>query len=494
MSNRILSLDQLLQHKQSLKQQQRLMMSPQMQQAIHLLQAPLQELSSLVNAELEQNPVLENEAENLAATSIEMENEELSDEMDFLPEEEMLFSDNDFAIMRQLDEEFRDHFAESGAYSPKRQSSEDESMKHLLETTLQKKESLFDILMRQAFDTFEEEEERKAAEALIGNLDERGFLTLALEEIAVLSSCDSKRLECVLKEIQTFAPYGVGATNLQECFLIQLRLKGKLHSLAYKIVEKFFDEMLHNKIRVIQKGLKQDFKTIQEAIQRDISRLDWHPGSSFSKEDSQAIVPDILIREENGELIVDTNSDFLPQLRINRKYLRMLSDASLPLETREYIQQKLSSGKWLLRNIIQRNDTLEKIALHLIGHQREFLQSLDGKLLPMTMKTVAESLSLHESTIARAVANKYLSCPRGLVALRSFFSHGYSTEKGLDISSQTVRELLQELIGKEDKRRPLSDEVLSDLLKKRGIDCARRTIAKYRSELSIGNTTQRRIY
>jgi RNA polymerase sigma-54 factor len=172
----------------------------------------------------------------------------------------------------------------------------------------------------------------------------------------------------------------------------------------------------------------------------------------------------------------------------------MLQDHSLPQETRHYIQEKISSGKWLLRNLHERHQTLYRIAERLIAHQFDFFSSPKGSLVPITMKEIAEKLELHESTVARAVANKYVSCQRGILSLRSFFTHAYTTETGENISSQTVKEMLIKILGQEDKKSPLSDETISSLIKEQGIPCARRTIAKYRQELNIGNTTQRRLH
>jgi RNA polymerase sigma-54 factor len=477
----------------SLKQNQRLMMSPQMQQAIHLLQMPILELSTMIDVELEQNPILEKEEDVIDTAQEEREHdaEEPQLDADMPAEKEIVFDDRNFEIMRQLDEDFRDHFAES---APVHTPSPEERFRNFIENTLQGRPSLFETLMSQAREIFTKKEEQRAAEAVIGNLDHRGFLTTPLLEIALIFNIELKILEGILHSIQTFSPFGVGAANLRESLLIQLRCLGRENSVAYQIVDKHYDDMLHNRIPCIQKSLKQSNQVISHALQQEIAKLDFQPGSICSHELTQAIVPDLIVYDEGEILSIDTNNDALPTLRVNHKYLKMLSDRSLPRETKEYIEQKLSSGKWLLRNIHQRNETLLRIGHHLLTHQKDFLLSAQGQLKPMTMKTLAQELQLHESTIARAIANKYISCPRGMLPLRAFFTNAYVTEEGAGLSSHTVKELLKELIDKEDKQHPLSDEALSTLFKQRGIECARRTIAKYRNELNIGNAGQRRLY
>ena len=196
--------------------------------------------------------------------------------------------------------------------------------------------------------------------------------------------------------------------------------------------------------------------------------------------------------QEEDKLTIIINDDRLPTIRLNSRYLRMLDDKNLPKETRDFIRNKLASAKWLLKNIDQRNDTIYRLVESLTKYQNDFFLTPNGKLVPLTMKVLAEELGLHESTIARAVANKYVDTPRGILPLRYFFSNAYTTAEGEDISSKTVRDVLKKIIEKENKKRPLSDEALSKVLEKKGIPCARRTVAKYRSEMYIGNTKQRR--
>lgn len=482
---------------QSLKQSQRLIMSPQMQQAIHLLQLPLMELTTAIEAEMAQNPTLEYSSEDSSEGSelqqLEREIEEVSLDGDFREEREISFSDKDFEIMKHLDEHFRDHFSQSEGGNSKK-TQDDEKLKTFMESSIQEESTLFDILMKQAVETFEDKKELHVAEILIGHLDERGFLTTSLEEIAQLNSLEIRTLEEVLDDIQHFEPQGIGARNLQESLLIQLRLQGKKQSLSYKIIANHYEDLLHNRIPLIQKSLNCSAQEIRSAVRTAIAKLDLQPGAWHVRTQTQTINADVSVCHDGEKLVVDICDDRLPSLRLNPCYLRMMENPDIPAETRDYLKQKVMSSKWLLKNLHQRSDTILRIAQYLVTHQEEFFLQDEGKLKPMVMKTVADALQLHESTIARAVSNKYLGCQRGLIPLRSFFTNAYVTQEGEDISANTVRDALSTIIKSEDKRRPFSDEALSKLLSEKGIECARRTVAKYRQELCIGNASQRRLY
>lgn len=480
--------------RQSLKQNQLLMMLPQMRQAISLLQLPIMELSPLIEAELEHNPVLEYLEERTDDGELERVEEDAvheEPEAEFNEEKEITIDNKDFEVLKQLDEDFRDYYDENQQEVTPR-TRDDEKKQTFLESSLIDTPKLFEFLMLQAEETFENAEDRKVAECIIGNLDERGFLQMPLEEISLLAGAPAEKVKTILIEIQTFEPYGIGASDLRESLLIQLRCLHKQNTLAYIIIEDHFDDLLHNRLPNIQKKLNCDYKKLCETIENQIARLDFRPGATLSASNQQNIVADLTIVLEDTTLIVEVNRDSIPSLCLNRRYMRMLEDESLPVETKDYIKQNVLSAKWLMRNIYQRNDTLIRIGEMLAKVQREFLINPEGKLVPLTMKTVAQDLDLHESTIARAVSNKYVNTPRGLLPLRSFFSTAYVNTEGEDISSTTVQDAIQNLIEKEDKKRPLSDDTISKKLKDVGIICARRTVAKHRQELNLGNTSQRR--
>lgn len=477
---------------QNLKQSQRLMMLPQMQRALALLQMPILELAASVELEMEQNPVLDDTEES--QTELEAQEEEGPDTPpDAGCEAEVSFDETNFEILKQLDEEFRDHLTQDDL-SQRQRTSEEDKRSSYLESNICRSETLGEHLMQQARESFEQVEELRVAEILIGYLDDNGYLSTPLTEIALLHDCRLSTLQGVLREMQTFDPIGVGSTSLKDSLLLQLKSQGKRDTLAFGIVQNHWEDLLHHRIPAISKALGHSNAEISHAIDSDIARLDFHPGSGFIREEGQVIVPDVSIRADGDELIIVVNDEPIPPFRFNRRYLRMLEDPTLPEETKEFLKQKLGSAKWLCKTIEQRKSTLQRIVEALLKHQPDYFRNPEGQLKPMTMKRIAEDLGLHESTIARAVANKYLYCPRGMVPLRAFFTNSYVTEGGVELSSDTVREALEALIKRENKCKPLSDDALSRLLKAQGIICARRTIAKYRNELQIGNALQRRSY
>lgn len=469
---------------------QRLIMSAHMQQAIRLLQLPLQELEPFIEEQVVLNPLLE------------IENDEDEDDDDSAAEEgeveanqeeeqEVAISDQDLSILNRLEEDIRDHFAESEP-APIKRSSEEDKLKTYLEQSICAEPTLQEQLIRQAHESFASSKEIEMAEILIGYIDEFGFLKTPLSEICSLHHLPEKELQHILTEIQTFEPYGVGASTIQESLLIQLRCLHKEHTLAYQIVSNYYEQLLHNHIPLIQKRLKCSYEEIQEAIEKDIAKLDLHPGTHFSAQPTRTIIPDVTLRQENDRLIVEVERDYAPSLRVNLRYLKMLNDPEVPNETKHFVKHHFFSARWLMRNLQQRYSTIERIAQSLADKQYDFFTKPDGQLVPLTMKTLADELNLHESTIARTVSNKYIYTPRGLFPLRSFFTSKYVSEEGEDLSAATVKQAILDLIAKEDKRHPLSDEKISLLLKQQGIPCARRTVAKYRTILRMGNTQQRR--
>lgn len=474
------------QQSQSVNLTQRLIMSAHMQQAIHLLQLPLLELEPFIEEQIVSNPLLE-----IAQEEEDNENKEEAEKNTGEEEKEITIDDRDLAILTRLEEDLKDHFSADETPLIKR-SSEEEKLKAYLESSICCEPSLYDQLLKQAHETFEQTDELEIAETLIGYIDGYGFLKTPLEEISLLHNLSKEKMEEVLHEIQTFEPYGVGASSIQESLLIQLRCLHKENSLAYELVKNHYEELLHNQIPSIQKSLKCSYETIQTAIEQDISKLDLHPGLHFSPIPVQPIVPDVTLRQEGEQLFVEVDRDRGPALKINHQYLSLLNDPSTPIETKQFIKRHLFSARWLMRNLHQRYSTIERIAQSLADKQYEFFTQPDGQLKPLTMKVLAEELNVHESTIARTVSNKYLNSPRGLFPLRAFFTTKYVSEEGEDLSAKTVKDAILELIAHENKQQPLSDEKISILLKQKGIPCARRTVAKYRLALQIGNAQQRK--
>jgi RNA polymerase sigma-54 factor len=257
------------------------------------------------------------------------------------------------------------------------------------------------------------------------------------------------------------------------------------------MVKNHYDDLIHNRIPKIKRSLKCSYESLQKAIQ-EIAKLDLHPGLQFSSDIIPPIVPDVIVREEEGHFSVEINEENTPTIHLNSKYLRLYREESTSTEIKECIKKYYLSAKWFVRNIYQRNDTLIRLVNYLLEKQRAFFEQDVGRLVPLNMKEVAEALEVHESTVARVVSHKYVHTPRGTFSLRSFFTHAFVSEKGEELSSETVKTALKEIIAKEDKSKPLSDQTISETLKERGIPCARRTVTKYRKLFGIASAKQRR--
>lgn len=476
-----LTLNQQVKQQVNLKQNQLLMMLPQMQQGIHILQLPVMELSTLIEEEIEKNPILELDA-------LHKEDEEQKTEPS--SENEPSFGDQDASIVEQLEDDCGNDYSEK-SYSYKKQS-EDGGFNTFLENSIAAPTTLFAHLLLQAQDSFDDTDDLRVAEIIIGNISDHGYLTTSLEEMATMAQTNREQIERLLKEIETFEPYGIGARTIQQSLLTQLRCLGKEKSLAYTILEQHYENLIHNHLPAIQKSLKCSFEEIRTAIETHIAKLDLHPGTSFRSSITQAITPDVHIHAQGEKFLVEVNEDSLPAIRTNPYYLKMLNDERLATETKGFIQQHLLSANWLAKSIRQRNETIARITSYLTKSQKEFFLSHEGQLRPLTMKEIAQELELHESTIARAVANKYVSSPRGLLSLRSFFTTAYKKIDGTALSSKTVQQAIEQIIKKENKKEPLSDDAISAALRDQGMICARRTVAKHRRTLNLANRNQRR--
>lgn len=340
--------------------------------------------------------------------------------------------------------------------------------------------TLYEHLTHQIELTFKQPEEKTFARMLAGSLDEKGFLDLSPEEI--------KGKEGIVAQFQQLDPLGIGAKNAREALLIQL--EEKKGSPAYLILSDHYEDLLQHRWMKIAKKLKISLSDLQEIIHRDLGRLNPYPAISFERTINPSLLPDITIHLDEGIWSIEVAHSYLPVIEIDHDYVQMLQSDESKKEEKDFIRRHLAAGNWLQRSIDRRHSTLYQIGSYLLKKQKGFLEGLDPSPQPMTMKEMAAALNLNESTITRAILNKTASTSRGLIPLRKFFTHPVKSNRG-QVSNEEAKRLIIQLINQEAT--PLSDETLSIKLKDYGIECARRTVAKYRKELRIGSTSQRRV-
>ena len=471
-----------LQFEQIQRQTQQLIMTPQMKQAIQLLQLPLMELCNVIEQEMVSNPVLEeaNEENNSNTQDQEEQTSEKSDNNSDNNEE--LDFKEEFDRLSQIDDEWREYFRQSASY--RKYSQEDEERRQYLENSITRSETLQDHMLNQLSIMSRNDEEKEIGELIIGNIDENGYLQSPLEEIAMHAKTSLDKVEATLELIQNFHPLGVGARSLKECLLIQLCKLGKEGTLAAKIVTNYLDDLAKKRYAQIAKALKTTTVHIQHEAEL-IASLEPKPGRMFISDTTHYVLPDVVLEKLGEEYKIILNDDKIPHLRISSVYKTLMSKNDIDTNTKEYIKDKIKSGKWLMKNIHQRQQTIYNITNEIVQRQRRFFDDGIAYLQPMTMQVIATALGLHESTVSRAISGKYIQTPRGVFQLKYFFTTPISTRSGTATSATTVKDRINEIIRNEDSKKPLSDSKIIDILKKEGIQLARRTVAKYRKELNI---------
>ncbi|MBI5966760.1 MAG: RNA polymerase factor sigma-54 [Deltaproteobacteria bacterium] len=470
-----------LEIRQSLRLVQQPIMTPQLQQAIKLLQLSRMELVDLVRQEQEENPILEEVIEpSVEAEPLETNYETLTPS----PSEVKETSDEEKEIPR-LDWGTR-------GYSSRTRESGEEDERPTFENFLTKKTTLSDHLFWQLLLNNFTEEERLIGTLIIGNLNEDGLLQLSPEEIASQSGLEIPAVERVIQEIQAFDPPGVAARDVRECLLLQAKQVYPGEILVQKIITDHLSLLAKKNYQAIAKGLGVSLEEVVRATRR-ISELDPKPGRSFSDENILYITPDVYVYKVGDEYVVVLNEDGVPKLRINPYYRDILREqAQSTGEAREYINEKIRSALWLIKSIHQRQRTIYRVAKSIVKFQREFLDRGVSFLKPMILKDVAMDVDMHESTISRVTSNKYMHTPQGIFELKYFFNSSINTSRGENIASESVKEKIREILSKEDRQRPYSDQELVEILKKQDILIARRTVTKYREILGVLPSTWRK--
>jgi RNA polymerase sigma-54 factor len=337
------------------------------------------------------------------------------------------------------------------------------------------------------------EQQRAAAELIIGNIDDSGFLQTPIEEISANTGHSVEELQDMLNLIQTFHPVGVGARDLKECLQIQLRRLGKEGSLEYQIVDEHLADLGRRRLPEVARRLGVNVEQVQRAA-NFISTLDPKPGQIFTPDPNSYVLPDVSVDKVGDEYAISLNGDQVPHLRISKTYKDLMTHGSNGTEVRDYIREKIRSGKFLIKSIHQRQQTILNIANEIVKRQQEFLENGSAFLKPMTMAQIAETVGVHETTVSRAISGKYMATPQGVFEMKYFFTPGYQTAGGAALSNTSVKEAIAELVRNEDTRNPLSDKEIVEILSDRGIPIARRTVAKYRAELNILPSNLRRQY
>lgn len=357
-----------------------------------------------------------------------------------------------------------------------------------------KKMTLQDILLRQLGMFSNTDEEFKIGQEIIGNLDDNGYLKVALEQIAITLNTPLEKIENVLRLIQQFEPAGVAARTVSECLLIQLQLANENDPLLRKIIESHLDDVAKKNYSRIAKALKEPLPLIESCIKK-VLKLDPKPGRNYSNEEIQHITPDVTIEQKDQDeaLEISINDEDVPMLNINKTYKEMLKNNNLQPQAKEFLTQKLHNALELLRAVSKRKFTLRKIVEIIADIQQEAIKNDLSHLKPLTFQVVAERLNMHESTVCRAIMNKYVKLPNGLVALKDFFPSHIHDRDGQSVASSHIKGLIKEIIENEDKKHPLSDEDISKLLlNEKNLRVSRRTVAKYREELKILSSTFRK--
>jgi RNA polymerase sigma-54 factor len=488
-----------LEIKQELRLSQQLVMTPQLQQAIKLLQLSRLELAGVVEQELQENPVLEEtqdaEEERDTAQAAEAH---LAEPQAEAPETAAADQSGDAAATERepTDAEkiadvdwqnYMDAYPQTGM-APVR----DDEDRPSIENTLTRRETLAEHLQWQLGFAGLEAEEAEAAAWIIGNVDDDGYLQSSVEEIAAQSGLEPEVVERALGQVQGFDPTGVGARDLRECLLIQCKVHKIDDPLVLRIIDEHVDALTRRDFRGIARTLGIPIEEVSAAA-NVIGQLEPKPGRGFGGEDAVYIIPDIYVYKVGEEFHIQLNEDGLPKLRISNLYRDVLSkEAGAPKETRDYVQDKVRSALWLIKSIHQRQRTIYKVMQSIIRHQRDFFEKGIAHLKPLNLRDVAEDIEMHESTVSRVTTNKYVHTAQGIFELKFFFNSSINRTDGEAIASESVKEKIRKIIAAEDPRRPLSDQRIAEMLKAGHIDIARRTVTKYREAMNLLSSTKRR--
>lgn len=477
----------------SQRQTQSLVLAPQLRHSLKILQVAALDLRTVIQEELQSNPTLEELP--MDGVSLDRESAESGDdsppEQDSNPASDELDFSKEFEILSKLDQDWKDHMANAGGNQPQ-SSEDDEKRQHFLDS-LVSETSLQEHLMSQAEMSDLSPDTLESMRFLVGSLDDRGFLTQTLPDIALQMALPLESVQNAHNLLQTFDPSGIGAKDLKECLILQLMTAGRGESLAARIVRNHYELLIRRRIPDISRKTSANLEEVQMAI-AEIGKLDPAPGRQFADDNNRVVVPDVTIERDDDEWKISLNSDYIPRLRISNTYKEMIAKGSLNREERDYVRERMRSGRFLINSIEQRQQTIERITREIIKVQEPFFEKGVAKLQPLTMTQIADTVGVHETTVSRAIANKFVRTPHGVFDFKFFFTPGYQSDGGKSVSNTSVKEMINELVLLEDKSKPYSDQDLVKRLQKKGLKIARRTVAKYREELGLLPSNLRREY
>jgi RNA polymerase sigma-54 factor len=475
----------------SLRQSQRVVMTPLLQQAIQLLQLSTLELQEVVQKELLENPLLEEVTPDTPETA----DAPVTADTPPAPTVEQLSTETPPTTERQTDElpfDFNAVMSADDDHEERSLVSQEDREDLPFENVVRTQLSLTDHLEDQLRFASEDVAVRRIGTEIIGNLDEDGYLRAELEEIAQRCGVTAEEVAKVLELVQGFDPPGVAARSIQECLLLQLKRDPLPDPVSVEIIEVHFDDLSRRRYQDIARTMKLPVDRIMESVE-EIMGLEPKPGRRFGGNDSRYIVPDVFVYKLGSEYTIVLNEDGIPRLRVNSLYRSLLRGAGSGDEARQYVEQKLRSALWLIKSVDQRQRTLRKVTQSIVKFQRDFLDRGLAHLRPLSLRDVGEDIGMHESTISRVTTNKYVETPQGLFELKFFFHSGIASGDGEMVSSVSVKKMIQDILSAEDPAKPQSDQEVAQALQKRGLTIARRTVAKYREELGILPSHQRRL-
>lgn len=481
--------------RQSLKLSQNLLMTPQLQQAIKLLQLSRMELEQFVSQQLSENPALEesiSKESHEEVTQSDKERERTSDDMirEHMSEASGIVDsigdkkdEVDWERMTRLKEMSQQPAAQ------KKNSGSDEAPNY--ENMVSKAETLAEHLMNQVMELDFDDREKHIAYIIIGNINAKGFLESPIEEMSEKEGFSIDELEDILDTIQRFDPPGVGARNLEECLMIQLREHHLKNGIVEKILVNHMKELETRNYNQIAKVMSLTLDQVIENV-AIIAELDPVPGRQYGGETAQIIIPDVYVFKLGEKWIVSLNEEGIPRLQVS-EYCQGIETKTRG-DDKEYLKEKLKSAQWLIKSIQQRQRTIFKVTECILERQMEFFEKGLSHLKPMVLKDIAEDIGMHESTISRVTNNKFVHTPRGIFELKYFFNSSVSRSDGDDMASESVKAMVKEIVGREDPKKPYSDQKIVSFLEEKGVKLARRTVAKYREQLGILPSSKRKKY